>query len=87
MARRPYRIPMFFKFLAGCLSLAFLLIAGAGVVVHLRTRMESRGNYLEKHFKRYQDYQEGLGRAVSAAVDLVVHEPSLRQALTGPPAA
>jgi methyl-accepting chemotaxis protein len=72
---------MFFKFLAGCLLLAFLLILGGSVVVHLQTKMESRGNYLAKHFKRYLEYQQGLGRALSSVTELVAHEEPLRQAM------
>jgi methyl-accepting chemotaxis protein len=82
MARRPLRIPMFYKFLAGCVALAVLLIAGGGIVVHYETRMESRGNYLVKHFKRYLEYQEGLGSAVASVTDLIAHEPLLRASLT-----
>jgi methyl-accepting chemotaxis protein len=81
MASRRFRVPMFFKFLAGCLLLAFLLILGGSVVVHLQTKMESRGNYLVKHFKRYLEYQQGLGRALSSVTDLVAHEEPLRQAM------
>ena len=53
MARRPFRIPMFWKFLVGCLTLAGLLIAGAYLVVRSERKMKDRGEYLEKHFKRY----------------------------------
>ena len=82
MERRPLRIPMFYKFLAGCVALAVLLIAGGAIVVHYQTRMESRGNYLVKHFKRYLEYQEGLGSAVASVADLIAHEPLLRSSLT-----
>lgn len=82
MARKPLRIPMFYKFLAGCVALAVLLVAGGGIVVHYQTRMESRGNYLVKHLKRYLDYQEGLGSAVASVTDLLAHEPLLRTSLT-----
>ena len=61
-----FRFPMFLKFWIGCSALAALLIAGGVLVVRSETRMKSRGNYLEKHFKRYQDYQEGVGHAVSS---------------------
>jgi methyl-accepting chemotaxis protein len=83
MARKPLRIPMFYKFLAGCVALAVLLVAGGGIVVHYQTRMESRGNYLVKHLKRYLEYQEGLGSAVASVTDLLAHEPLLRTSMTG----
>lgn len=82
MARKPLRIPMFYKFLAGCVALAVLLVAGGGIVVHYQTRMESRGNYLVKHLKRYLEYQEGLGSAVASVTDLLAHEPLLRTSMT-----
>ncbi len=82
MARNGIRINMFWKFLAGCLLLAGLLLLGGYLVVRSETRMKSRGNYLEKHFKRYLNYQDGLGRAVSSVTDREANEPELRRALT-----
>jgi methyl-accepting chemotaxis protein len=77
------RFPMFLKFWVGCAALAGLLIAGGVLVVRSETRMKSRGNYLEKHFKRYQEYQEGVGRAVSSVADALASDLRLRQALSG----
>ncbi len=85
MARKGIRINMFWKFLAGCLLLAGLLLLGGYLVVRSETRMKSRGNYLEKHFKRYLNYQDGLGRAVSSVTDREANEPELRRALTPHP--
>ncbi|HUS63491.1 MAG TPA: methyl-accepting chemotaxis protein [Kofleriaceae bacterium] len=76
---------MFLKFWIGCAVLAGLLIAGGVLVVRSETRMKSRGNYLEKHFKRYLDYQEGLGRAVSSVADVMASDMRLKQALVGQP--
>ncbi len=76
---------MFWKFLVGCLTLAFLLILGGYFVVRSETRMKSRGYYLEKHFKRYLNYQAGLGRAVASAADREAADPTLRRALAEPP--
>src|SRR6185503_19205422 len=81
MAR--FRFPMFLKFWVGCAMLAALLIVGGVLVVRSETRMKSRGNYLEKHFKRYEEYQEGVGRAVSSVADVLASDMRLRQALTG----
>ncbi len=72
------RIPMFFKFLVGCLTLAAMLILGGAWVVQSETKMKSRGNYLTKHYKRYAKYQEGLGRGVSSAADRIAQTPQLR---------
>jgi methyl-accepting chemotaxis protein len=83
MERRPLRIPMFYKFLAGCVALAVLLIAGGAIVVRYQTRMESRGNYMLRHFKRYLAYQEGLGSAAASVADFIASEPLLRSALMG----
>jgi methyl-accepting chemotaxis protein len=76
---------MFLKFWIGCAVLAGLLIAGGVLVVRSETRMKSRGNYLEKHFKRYLDYQEGLGRAVSSVADVMANDMRLKQGLVGSP--
>jgi methyl-accepting chemotaxis protein len=76
---------MFWKFLAGCLTLAALLIFGGYMVVRGESGMKSRGDYLAKHFKRYLNYQDGLGRAVSSVTDREAHEPELRKALTPRP--
>jgi len=75
------RIPMFFKFLVGCLTLAGLLITGGVLVVRSETKMKSRGNYLKKHFMRYAQYQAGLGRGVSTVADRLAHSDELRRAL------
>ncbi|MEM9488872.1 MAG: methyl-accepting chemotaxis protein, partial [Myxococcota bacterium] len=81
MSRSQKSVPMFFKFLAGCLLLAFLLIIGGGMVVHFQTQLRSRGNYLKPPFKHYLEYQQEMGRAVVAVADVVSGEPSLRRAL------
>jgi methyl-accepting chemotaxis protein len=84
MAR--FRFPMFLKFWVGCSLLAALLIAGGVLVVRSETRQRSRTYYLEKHFKRYLEYQANIGRAVSAVADLVSADEPLRQAMLGPTA-
>ena len=80
MKRKPLYIPMFFKFLAGCLLLAFLLIFGGTYVVHLQTR-QTRGNYLGTSCQRYLEYQSSLGQALSSVADLIAHYPSLDAAM------
>jgi methyl-accepting chemotaxis protein len=77
------RFPMFLKFWIGCAALAALLIAGGVLVVRSETRMRSRGAYLDKHFKRYQEYQEGLGKAVSSVAEVLAADRNLRRALAG----
>ncbi len=79
------RVPMIWKFLAGCGTLALLLILGGSFVVHEKTRRKSRGNYLEKHFRRYENYQAGLGSALSTVADLVASTPALRSAMDEKP--
>lgn len=88
MARKGFRIPMLLKFLAGCLTLAGLLIYGGYRVALSESKFDDRGPYLDKHFQRYLNYQDGLGRAVSSVADREAHEPELRKALVprpGPP--
>ncbi|HTM20143.1 MAG TPA: methyl-accepting chemotaxis protein, partial [Kofleriaceae bacterium] len=82
MAKRGWRIGMFWKFLVGCLLLAGLLLLGGYLVVRSETKMESRGDYLKKHMDRYLDYQDGLGRAVSSIADREANDPEVRRALT-----
>jgi len=69
------------KFLVGCLTLSALLITGGYLVVRAKTKLKSRGNYLEKHFNRYLNYQAGLGRAVSSVAEVLAADPKLRAAL------
>ena len=52
MTARKLRVPMFFKFLIGCLALAAMLIIGGTFVVRNETRLRSRGNYLQKQDQR-----------------------------------
>jgi methyl-accepting chemotaxis protein len=83
MGTNRMRFPMFFKFWLGCSILASLLIVGGFLVVRSETKMKSRGNYLAKHFKRYQNYQAGLGQAVSSVADVLASDLTLRNAITG----
>lgn len=80
------RVPMFLKFWVGCSTLAALLILGGLLVVRAETKMKSRGDYLAKHFKRYMEYQEGLGEAVSSVASMMATDGELVRALSGPPA-
>lgn len=84
MSKKRIRVPMFFKFLAGCLFLALMLIAGFSWRLYHETKMRSRGNYLAKHFKRYVEYQKGLGEALSAVTELLAHDVLLRRSLAEP---
>lgn len=80
------RVPMFLKFWLGCSILAALLIIGAYLVVRAETKMKSRGDYLAKHFKRYEQYQAGLGQAVSSVANVLASDSDLIRALsTSPP--
>ncbi len=78
---KPRRVPMFLKFWLGCSTLAALLIIGAFLVVRAETKMKSRGDYLAKHFNRYEQYQEGLGQAVSSVAKVLATDKELISAL------
>ncbi len=78
------RVPMFFKFLTGCLLLALILIVGGTLVVREKTKMTSRGNYLEKHFKRYRGYQAGLGLATASIAEVLANDSRLKRSLSAP---
>src|SRR5262249_34022717 len=60
--RRRLRIPMFVKFLVGCLALAALLIVGGTYVVKNETQLRNRGNYLQKSARRLAGYVERVGQ-------------------------
>jgi methyl-accepting chemotaxis protein len=81
MTARTLRVPMFFKFLIGCLALAALLIVGGAFVVRNETRLRSRGNYLQKQDRRLYGYLERVGRDMTATLELLVTDEELREAM------
>lgn len=85
MSRRKLRIPMFVKFLIGCLTLAGLLIVGGTYVVKNETQLRARGNYLKKSVRRMQGYTERVGRAMTGTLELLAGDPEMRAALAGVP--
>ena len=82
--RRKRRFPMFLKFLLACLLLAGMLIFGGTMVVKDQSTLRSRGNFLVKHLRRYEFYQERVGKGMTGTVELLVGEPALRAAMTPP---
>ncbi len=84
MTTSKLRVPMFVKFWVGCSALASLLILGGFLVVRAETKMKSRGDYLAKHFKRYDQYQQGLGQAVSSIGGMMASHGPLIEAMTSP---
>ncbi len=83
MSRGKLRFPMFLKFLLACLLLAGLLIFGGTMVVKKESQFRNRGNFLVKHLRRYEFYQERVGRSMTGTVELLVGDPSLRATLAG----
>lgn len=75
------RIPMFAKFLIGCLTLAALLIIGGTFVVKQSAKPSSQGNYLAKHLRRYQGYEERAGRGLTGVLEIVADDARLKDAL------
>ena len=86
MSRGKLRFPMFLKFLLACLVLAGLLIVGGTLVVKKESQFRNRGNFLVKQLRRYEFYQERVGRGMTGTVELLVGDPALRAALSGPSA-
>ncbi|HTJ42083.1 MAG TPA: HAMP domain-containing methyl-accepting chemotaxis protein [Kofleriaceae bacterium] len=78
---RGLRVPLFIKFLIGNLLLAALLITGGYYVVKNETRFKNRGNFMDKHWKRFVSYVEGLGRATASAAEVVAMDDELQAAL------
>ncbi len=76
------RIPMFVKFLFGCLTLATLLIVGGTFVVKKQNRSASQGNFLAKHLRRYQGYEERIGRGMTGTLELLAEDARLRRSLS-----
>ena len=76
---------MFLKFLLGCLLLAGFLIFGATWIVKSKSTLQNRGNFLAKHFRRYEFYQDKVGRSLTGTTELVVADPVLRAAIAGAP--
>ena len=83
--RHRFRLPMFFKLLIGCLTLAALLIVGGTYVVKNETRLRSRGNYLAKARRRLDGYVERVGRGMTGMVELLTDDDELRAGVAGIP--
>lgn len=79
------RIPMFVKFLFGCLTLAALLIVGGTFVFRQETARPTQGNFLAKHLRRYQGYEERAGRGLTGALEILAEDPRLRALMIGAP--
>ena len=75
------RFPMFLKFLLACLLLAGMLIFGGTMVVKDQAVLRARGNWLVKHLRRYEFYQEKAGKGMTGIVELIVGDPELRAAV------
>lgn len=78
---RKLRFPMFLKFLLACLLLAGLLIFGGTMVVKDQAVLRARGTWLVKHLRRYEFFQEKMGKAMTGIVELVVGDPEVRAAV------
>lgn len=84
-SKKQLRFPMFVKFLLACLLLAGLLLFGGALVFKQKSQLANRGNFLAKHLRRYEFYQERVGRGMTGTVELIAVDPALRGALSAPP--
>ena len=75
------RFPLFWKFLLSCLVLAGLLVFGGTWLVRTKSQFQNRGNFLLKQLKRYEFYQERVGRALTGTTELLAADPTLGNAL------
>ncbi|HWU90829.1 MAG TPA: HAMP domain-containing methyl-accepting chemotaxis protein, partial [Kofleriaceae bacterium] len=82
--RRRIRVPMFAKFLIGCLALAALLIIGGTYVVQNETQFRSRGNYLQKAIRRLAGYVDRVGQGMTGTLEILAVDPELRAAFLVP---
>ncbi|MBA3392113.1 MAG: methyl-accepting chemotaxis protein [Deltaproteobacteria bacterium] len=87
MISRKRRFPMFLKFLFACLSLAALLIVGGIFMVKEKSQFQNRGKFMVKHLRRYQFYQERVGRGLTGNAEILAGETAIRNALAATPAA
>lgn len=78
------RVPLFAKFLIGCLALAGLLIFGGAYVVSSETQFRSRGNYLQRSMRRMAGYVERIGQGMTGTLELLAVDPELRATLQAP---
>ncbi|MBA3820687.1 MAG: hypothetical protein H0X17_17485, partial [Deltaproteobacteria bacterium] len=81
MSPRKRRFPMFLKFLLACLMLASLLIVGGIFMVKEQSQFRNRGNFLVKQLRRYEFYQERMGRLLTGTIEILVADPGLRTTL------
>jgi methyl-accepting chemotaxis protein len=86
--RRTRRFPMFLKFLLACLLLAGLLIFGGTMLVQKESQFRNRGNWLAKHLRRYQYFQDRVGKDMTTTVEVIAGDGALRAAVSAanPPA-
>ena len=75
------RFPMFLKFLVACVALALMLIFGGAFLVKKESTFRNRGNWLFKHWHRYDFFQERTGRDMTGALELLAGDSGLRTAL------
>ncbi len=87
MTRKRVRVPMFVKFLVGCLTLAGLLIIGGTYVVKRQTRLKSRGNYLASHLRRLNGYVEKVGQGMTGTAEMIANDTEVREAMAAVPPA
>ncbi len=79
------RIPIRAQIVVAVVLLSLLIIGGAYVVTirSVQSTEESRGNFLKKHFDRYEAYRAGVGEAIAAAATFCAEDPQLHAALIG----
>ncbi len=87
MTPRKRRFPMFLKFLFACLSLAALLIVGGILLVKEKSQFQNRGQFMVKHLRRYQFYQDRVGRGLTGIAEILAGEAAIRNAMAATPGA
>jgi methyl-accepting chemotaxis protein len=84
MQRKSLRFPIFWKFLIGSLLLAGGLVTGSYVLARMAAgEQTSRSTILNRQFKRYTAFQEGWGRSIRSALEVVASDGALRDNLAG----
>jgi methyl-accepting chemotaxis protein len=69
------------KIVLTIMLVAVLVVLVGGVQSYYANMMEDRGDFLIKHYNRFDEYRQGLGRAYASTVRFLATDPELERAL------
>src|SRR5258706_1902816 len=81
--RRRIRFPIWAKISTSCLVLSELVVLVMYLQAkHAAAKKDDRGNFLEPHFKHYQDYANGQGRALASVASIIAADDDVEAELS-----